>query len=72
MSKWEPTPENMFTDVAKQGFMKIGKEIEKWEKKQEREKKKAEKLAARPIVNCEKCKSWHRKGKHFPLVQGAS
>ena len=39
-------------DILKQGFMKQGR------KKSKRPRKDA------PIVSCDKCMDWHRKGKH--------
>lgn len=46
-----------YIDLLKQGFMKRGCTKPKKEKK------------LQPIVACEKCKDWHRKGKHTKAIK---
>ena len=48
-----------FSDLQKQGFMKLGR-------KNVRKAK-----VAKPIVACDECHDWHVKGKHTSLVPNA-
>lgn len=41
-----------YVDLLKQGFMKIGRKPPRRPKK------------PKPIVTCDKCRDWHRQGKH--------